>query len=683
MPDDAVLRVTEAGHSIEGAGSTIPHHNSLKWTLRLSLLLFAVTFLVFRSACDNGFVNLDDNLYVCNQREVLGGLTWQGLRWVSTAVVVGNWHPLTMLSLQLDAELFGRGPLGFHRTSVVIHSMNAVLVFLMLFTLTGCQFRSLIAAAFFALHPLRVESVAWVSERKDVLSGFFFCLTILSYVYYTRSPSFFRYLPIGVCLALGLSAKSMLVTTPCVLLLLDYWPLGRTKRQTEEDESSLWLGLIAEKLPLFGLSAIFSLITLASQEPGINSLAEMPLSARVGNAATGCVAYLRQTIFPSGLRPFYPLRDDATFDSYFETAFLLSLTGLAFWLRRRCPFVLVGWLWFLGMLFPVSGIMQTGGQARADRYTYLPSVGLWIAAVWLVADLFSRSRRACAIWAAMAAVCLASFGFVTVRQIEYWRNTETLFRRIYQFSPRNTMVIQPLVNTLIQTGKTSEALELTEEAVRSADESDQDQMVMLAMLLAVQHHHAACERVLDSAIKHHPETAELYSNRGKARAAQGKWDEAADDFRLSLRLSPRNVSFPFYLAHALGKIGEHEESRRLYVETLRKSPTWPQTAATDAWRMSTSADQRERVNFWPQCLAEQAIEASPENASSIFYLDVLAAAYAHDGRYEEAVQTARKALEQAKATKQIDLIPVIQERVQLYERREPYRQALVDVNPTP
>ena len=538
-------------------------------TLISSLLLFVVIFFVFKSSCDNGFVNLDDNSYVCNQREVMSGLTSHGLKWVATAVVVGNWHPLTMLSLQLDAQLFGPEPLGFHRTSVIIHAMNAVLVYLMLLSLTRCQVRSLLVAAFFAIHPLRVESVSWVSERKDVLSGFFFCLTILAYVYYVRSPSIGRNLLVICCLTLGLCAKAMLVTTPCVLLLLDYWPLARFQR-AEKDEMPRFWQLVIEKLPLFGLSAIFSLITLVCQEPGIQNLSDVTLSGRIGTAVAGYAAYLFQTFYPTGLLPFYPMPDVSTFEHFGEAGLLILVSSVAVWQRKRCPYLFVGWFWFLGMLVPVSGLMQTGGQARADRYTYLPHIGLFIALIWSLAEFAKYRKWATSFLLVLASAALVGMGWLTLKQIPVWRNTESIFRRLYSFTPHSTMVIQGLINTLIQSGKAEEAQKITREALQNVDETDQHQMIMLAMVLAVQHQHAESENVISRALKHHPEMAELYSNRGKTRAAQGKWNEAVEDFRDALTIAPRSESFTYYLAHALGKIGEHEESRRLYTEALKR-----------------------------------------------------------------------------------------------------------------
>lgn len=651
-----------------------------KRTAVSSLVLFGLTAAVFWPACANGFVNLDDNSYVCNQPQVINGLGWEQLQWVATANVVGNWHPLTMLSLQLDAQLFGPSPFGFHRTSVLIHALNAAMVYLVILSLTGCQWRSVVVACLFALHPLRVESVAWVSERKDVLSGFFFCLTLLAYVHYVRSPSLNRYLLIAFCLILGLCSKAMLVTTPCVLLLLDYWPLRRWQTPSLEEFPQHWF-LIFEKLPLLGISAVIALITLASQEPAINSLAEISLSGRIGNCMSGYVAYLSQTFWPEGLRPFYPLRETSTFEFYRDCTLIIALTWIALWQRKRRPYLLVGWLWFLGMLVPVSGLMQTGGQARADRYTYLPHIGLFLAVVWSVAELSMRSRRIAMVATTVIVLYLASLGLMSVQQIAVWRNTEVLFRRVYHFSPDDTMVTQCLINCLVQTQKYTEALDITREALRTADESDQDKMVMIAMLFALQHEHETCELTLTRALKHHPQTAELYSNRGKARAAQGKWSEAAEDFRQASKLSPRSVSFKFYLAHALRKIGNREEADQLFAMALRQSPTWPQSAARDAWRMSTSPDSRERITFWPICLAEQAIEATDGDLPP--YLDVLAAAYANEGRFDEAIRTAKQAVQEADGAKQSELSAVIRKRLEYYERHEAYRDVRPGVHPTP
>lgn len=612
----------------------------------------------------------------------MSGLTGHGLKWVATAVVVGNWHPLTMLSLQLDAQLFGTEPLGFHRTSVVIHAINAVLVYLMLLSLTGCQVRSLLVAAFFALHPLRVESVSWVSERKDVLSGFFFCLSILAYVYYVRSPSIARNLLVICCLALGLCSKPMLVTTPCVLLLLDYWPLTRFQQAGQDEMPRFWQ-LFIEKLPLFALSAIFSLITLTCQEPGIQSLSDVTLSGRIGTAVAGYAAYLFQTFYPTGLRPFYPMPDVSTFDHLGEAALLVLVSGLAVWQRKNRPYLFVGWFWFVGMLVPVSGLMQTGGQARADRYTYLPHIGLFLALIWSLAEFAKQRKWVTTFLLVFASALLVACGWLTLQQIPVWRNTESLFRRVYRYSPENTMVIQGLINTLIQTGKSDEALKITQEALSNVDETDRDQMIMLAMLLAVQHQHVESEKVISRALKHHPGMAELYSNRGKIRAALGKWPEAVDDFREASQLAPRNHAFKSYIAHALGKTGDHEGSRRLYAEVLKRSPDWPTMAAQDAWRMSTSADAREHVNFWPECLAEQALEALNDPSTSAPFLDVLAAAYAHDGKFEEAIATARRAIVISDSAGQLDFSALIRRRLADYEQHRPYREILVGVRPTP
>lgn len=671
-----------------------PRGHSWRSVALICGLLFGATAIVFWPACSNGFVNLDDNSYVCNKPQVLSGLTSQGVYWALTTPVVGNWHPVTMLSLQTDAQLFGRGAFGFHRTAVLLHAANAVMVFLMLFALTGSLARSGVVAALFALHPLRVESVAWVSERKDLLSGFFFCTTLLAYVHYTRTPSIGRYLLVACNLTLGLASKPMLVTTPCVLLLLDFWPLVRPKNVAEPPLTSLetetgyrapfffesfgTLGLVLEKLPLLAISAMFSLITLACQDAGIHSLADVSLTDRVTIAASGVVAYLVQTFWPFDLRPYYPL-DEATNSRTLVAPFaLIAITAFAIWQRQRRPYLLVGWLWFLGMLVPVSGLVQTGDQARADRYTYLPQIGLLLAVVWLAADLLKWRIK---FSASLVAAALFGCTVLTIPQIGVWKNTEALWRRVLVFSPNDLKAVQCLANTLHYTGQDAAALAVTHDALRHTDASDEHRMEALALLLAALNEHRASEETITATLAHHPDSDDLYSHRGKARAAQGNWSEAAEDFERAVTLSPSVGSYPFYLAHALKKLGNHDEATRHLAAALKRNPKWPQQAAEDAWRMSTSSDPREHTHFWPVYLAETAIECRTSNMSNL--LDVLAAAYANDGRFDEAIRTATDALELATPAHQTALEKAIGKRLDMYARHKPFRESRPEVNPVP
>jgi protein O-mannosyl-transferase len=658
---------------------TFPEKHCHATSALLCTILFAITVMVFWPACDNNFVNWDDNSYVCNRVEVLNGISYKGLLWAATAEVCGNWHPLTLLSLQLDAQLFGPSPLGFHRTSMLLHGVNAAMAFLAINALTGCLWRSAIVAVLFALHPLRVESVAWVSERKDLVSGFFFFAALVAYARYARSPTFVRYAVVASCLGLGLCAKAMLVTTPCVLLLLDYWPLRRFPTCSHSVwSSSRWI--ILEKVPLFGLSAIFSLLTIRYQGAAISPSEHAPFGMRITNAITSYCSYLMQTVWPFHLSPFYPLGHCTPFLLASAATILVALTALAICERKRHPYLLVGWLWFLGMLFPVCGMVQVGSQSRADRYTYLPHVGLFVAMVWTVSGTIRPQRiRIAAL--ALVPFLIVFYSILTCQQIAVWRSTETLWQQAFRFYPEDGIVIQHLITCLHQQGKKSEALELTKKVRQATDESNCEKMVMLAMLLAVQGEHESCAETLGQAIRHFPDKAELYSNRGKAHAALGRWQQAVTDYRRAVQLLPRSASFQFYLAHALGKTGAREESRQIFAEALKRSPRWPHNAARDAWRMSTSSDFRERIVFWPICLAEQAIEATGIESPAL--LDVLAAAYAHSNRFDEAISTARRAIQLAEATQQVGLINDIRERLTLYESHQPYRQKRSTVTPVP
>lgn len=658
-----------------------------KLLIPAALSLFAITAAVFWPACDNGFVNWDDHSYVVSQPGVLAGLSWRGLQWAATAKVAGNWHPLTLFSLQADAQLFGTSPRGFHRTSVLLHAANASLALLAVYSLTGHIWKSAIVAALFALHPMRVESVAWVSERKDVLSGFFFLISLLAYSSYARRRSRGRYLLVLLWLGLGLMSKAMLVTTPCVFLLLDYWPLQGVHDRTGNDSPPIGR-LLLEKLPFLSLSLMSSIVIIACQESAYDSIEHLPLLKRVENGATSAVVYLLKTVWPSGLSPFYGFREITVMQFVGALALLMAITGFAIGQRIRRPYLLVGWLWFLGMLVPVIGLVQVGTQARADRYTYLPHIGLFIMLVWGMSDLIIRLPRGRFVSILLVAVGVSGCTVITIRQIPVWRDTESLWRRAYSLDPDEPLVIQPnLIRCLLYKGKNEEALQLTLDSIRTADGSAGGvipagrSIVWLAMLLAVQGEHQRCVDALDLALKHEPRRPDTYAYRGKEFAAMGKWQEAAEAFRQAMELAPRAPSYRFYLAHALGKIGRQDEARPIYASALRSAPRWPGEAMSESWRKSTSSDPLERLDVWPVCLAEQVIEATAQSEPLV--LDVLAAAYANSGRFAEACATATRAIELAESDNQPAMAAGVRKRLELYERGRPYRRGGVEWNPIP
>jgi protein O-mannosyl-transferase len=387
-------------------------------SLALGAALALLTLAAWLPALGNGFVNLDDPYYVTAQPHVLPGITRAGLAWAATAKVASNWHPLTMLSHMLDCQLFGLDPAGHHATSLLLHLANVLLLFEVLRRMTGAAGRSAAVAALFAVHPTHVESVAWVAERKDVLSALFWILAMGAWARYARRPSSGRYLLVALLMILGLMAKPMVVTLPFALLLLDVWPLGRLHLG--------WKRLAIEKLPLLALSAASSLITLRYQQTSLAPLDVVPWSLRAANALVSYVAYLGKLFLPRDLAVFYPIPLAIPGWRAAGAALLLvALTALAVWRARREPWLLTGWLWFLGTLVPVIGLVQVGRQAMADRYTYIPSIGLFLAVVWSVAEL-ARARRA--VLATAAVVVILALAAITRVQVGYWSDSATLFR---------------------------------------------------------------------------------------------------------------------------------------------------------------------------------------------------------------------------------------------------------------
>jgi tetratricopeptide (TPR) repeat protein len=439
---------------------------------RLALLLLAgATLLVYSQVGEHQFIIFDDPRYVVDNPHVHAGLTTESIRWAFTTTSGSNWHPLTWLSYMVNYELHGLKPAGYLLTNLLLHVANSLLLFFALRQLTGAVWRSLFVAALFALHPLHVESVAWVSERKDVLSAFFWMLALWAYGRYATGPrSIGRYLPVVLCLALGLMAKAMLVTLPFVLLLLDFWPLGRfkTERNTDRIDWSRWKPLILEKLPLLGVVAGASSLALFTQSQGGAVLGGLPLHLRVGNALVAYVAYIGKTIWPSRLGVFYPHPGDTlSLALVLGAALFLSAVSVlvVLWARRR-PYLLIGWLWYLGTLVPVIGLVQIGSQAMADRYTYLPLTGLFVMAAWGLAELFEKRplRQSWAMPAALAA--LGALTLCTWLQVGYWKNSVTLFEHTLRVTKENRLVHFNLGAVLMSERNDRPAIHHFEEALK-------------------------------------------------------------------------------------------------------------------------------------------------------------------------------------------------------------------------
>ncbi len=461
--------------------------DNYRTVLGVCALLLGAVWLVFGQTLGHGFVNYDDDRYVYGNSQVMPGLSLKGIEWAFTHSLMANWHPLTVISHMLDCQLYGLHAGGHHLTSVLLHAAAAICLFLVLREMTGTLWRSAFVAAVFAIHPLRVESVAWVAERKDVLSGLFFMLTLGAYVRYVRKPaSAGRYLTVVLLFDLGLMCKPMLVTTPFVLLLLDYWPLNRWG--TPAGRYSNLRRLIVEKIPLIVLSIAACLVTLLvqHQDTGIS------LFERISNALVSYVAYGRQMFYPAGLAVMYPYPNDGWPAGKIILSLLLlaAVSAGAFCWRRKRPYFLMGWLWYLGMLVPVIGLLlQVGAQSRADRYTYLPQIGLYILLTWTVAELTAswRSRR----WmlGGGAAVILTALIICARHQTAYWRDSKSLWEHTLACTSGNSLACNNLAWLLAtlapaQGGDPARAVALAQRACELTGHDDANSLDTLAVAYA-------------------------------------------------------------------------------------------------------------------------------------------------------------------------------------------------------
>lgn len=601
--------------------SPSPSRSALAPRVALAWALAVATFALYLPALKGEFVDLDDNTYVYDNPRVAAGWNGETARWLVTAVVGGNWHPLTVASHVTDVSLWGLDPWGHHLTNLVLHAVNAALVFLVLSSATGAVWRSLAAAVIFAWHPLRVESVAWIAERKDVLSGLGWLLAWWAYGWYAARPSAVRMGVVAVGMALGLLAKPMVVTFPCALLLWDYWPLGRLPDPRDSATGPWWprFGrLVAEKLPLFALALAASAITYAAQAAeGVRSLATLGFSLRVLNAGMAYVDYLWQTVWPVGLAVFYPhpaQRLPWGLATGAVVALLAITVGLARHARER-PYALVGWLWFLGTLVPTIGLVQVGGAARADRYTYLPSIGLAVAVVWWVADgaAASRARRLGATAASIAVA--AALAVSTQRQIAVWHDSESLFRHAAQVTvdnyvalsgwgdalaeqgdwstaaekyaaavaafPTYDRAVRGLVRAEQQSGHLDRAAEVYVTAVRGGLSSPADVLACAEMLREVERLDEARE-LLQGLLLHNPVDAAALTGMGRVEARAGRPGRAEQFWRQAVAADPNRADAALDLAWFWATYPQ--STVRNGREALRLATQLSQGPAAEAWR---------------------------------------------------------------------------------------------------
>jgi protein O-mannosyl-transferase len=555
------------------------------------LLLAAITVAVFWSAASHDFVNYDDPGYITANPHVQQGLNWAGLKWAFSSPVSSNWHPLTVLSHILACQVFGLNPWGHHLTNVLLHALNAMLVFALLQQMTGARWRSLFVAALFALHPLRVESVAWVAERKDVLSGFFGLLALIFYVRYAQqskvqSPkSKVSYVSALVCFFCGLLSKPTLVTWPFVMLLLDYWPLGRSAEcgmrsadagpgNTVQGRALPWMTLVREKVPLFALAAAASVVTLVVQTRTGSVLATqgLPLGARGGNALISYCRHLGNLFWPTNLAVFYPHPEHwPLLKLVLAGGLILGISTVLFVQRRRAPFLLMGWLWFLGMLVPMIGLVQTGAQAMADRHTYLPSLGVLVLAVWGAHELAGRWHYGVMALSVVGAAAIVLCAVLTRQQLGYWKDSETLFRHALGVTKDNWLAHNNLGGVLAGQGMVDQAISYFVEALRfKRDFAEAHNNLGLAF--TAQNRLEEAQEHLTRALQIDPKWPGAYCNLGQLRLRQGNREAAIAAYRQALALDaalpePQNI-----LGCLLSAQGNLAEATTHFQEAVRCRP---------------------------------------------------------------------------------------------------------------
>jgi tetratricopeptide (TPR) repeat protein len=546
------------------------------------LVLIFITLVVFHQLPSHDFINLDDDILVYENPHVHAGLNKEGIAWAFTTFEAYNYHPLTWLSHMLDFQLFGLRPGLHHLTNLLFHLANTVLLFFVLRRMTGALWRSGFVAALFALHPLHVESVAWVAERKDLLSAFFWLLTMWAYARYAERPGLKRYLPVLLFFGLGLLAKPMVVTLPFVLLLLDFWPLGRMKFHQGSNDSPPRepkipiFRLVWEKIPLFALAAISIVVTFAAQQKGgaLKSLEAFPLTTRIANALVSYVSYIGKMIWPQDLAVYYPHPATVpTWQAAGSGLLLICLSSLFILAARKRPYLAVGWLWYLGTLVPVIGLVQVGSQAMADRYTYLPLVGLFIAIAWGVPSLFAGWHHRQSILAIAATILLVSFTVCTWLQLRHWQNSITLFQHTVHVTTNNHFAHNNLGVALAHNGRLDEAISHYSEALRLKSDASEVH-INLANVLAAQ-------GSVDEAIKHYfealrlePDYDKAHNNLGNALAGKGKVEEAMNHYSEAIRINPDYAGAHYNLGNALAERGNVDEAINHYNEALRIWPDW-------------------------------------------------------------------------------------------------------------
>jgi len=652
----------------------------------IALLLALLTLLAYLPVTRDQFLNYDDQDYVTENTNVLNGLTWSGVEWAFTTGHASNWHPLTWLSLMLDAELFGPNAGAFHFVNALFHAANAALLFVLLLRMTGALWPSAFVAALFAWHPLHVESVAWVSERKDVLSTFFALLALLCYERFVgeskaKSPKSKIFYALALfTFALALMAKPMFVTLPFVMLLLDFWPLNRIGNLSGTQN---YLGLTAEKIPFFALTAASCVVTfLAQSQQGRDAVAPLqliPLDYRLYNTLISYARYLLKLFYPTKLAVFYPLLQHFAWmlvRAYFSGIALAAISWLAWRMRRQFPYVLVGWLWFLGTLVPVIGLVQVGGAALADRYTYFPAVGIFIVCTFAARDLAHRLAFPKIILPAAAALILGACLVLTENQLRYWLDSEMLFTHALAVTKDNDVAHVNLGVALEDKGELNQALVQYREAEKLAPDLSEIHNDLGNLLDKLGKPKAALIEYRKAAILN-PGSPALHNGEGDILAELGRFKEAMSQFQEAARLDPAYPWAPFQMGKTLLEEGRDAEAIVQFKKAVQLAPDNYQILAYVARVLAASENPAIRDGKAALTLAAKANALT--GGSQPVVLDALGIACAATGDFTNAVEVTQHALDLCNAAKMTGLEP-LEKRLELYKNHQPWRESFLATN---
>jgi Flp pilus assembly protein TadD len=610
---------------------------------KIALFLLVLTLLVYVRAAWFPFISYDDNLYITQNHTVQQGLTWSGLAWAFTTLHAANWHPLTWLSLMLDVQLFGLRPGALHMVNVLFHAVNAVLLFLILVRTTGARWRSAFVAALFALHPLHVESVAWVAERKDVLSVFFGLLAIWAYVRYAERPELSRYLWAILFFILSLLSKPMLVTMPFLLLLLDYWPLCRISGSfmpRHGDARSMPAVTIRrallEKIPLLALSALSSIVTVVAQKRGDTIDLSLSLGVRLANAVVGYMRYLGKTFWPGSFAVFYPHPGSSLpmWQAVGAFSLLLLITVFVVLRLRRSPWLGVGWFWFMGTLIPVIGLIQAGAQSIADRYTYIPLIGIFIMIAWEVPHLLKGARLGTRTLGIASVLVIAVLAGLTWRQLGFWRSDETLFRHALSVTDNNCVALASLAEALLRKGDTGDAYGYFQKTLRLCP-NDEQSWYNLGVLQKDRGELPEAEYSFREALRLKPKYIMAWSNLCAVYLASGRVPEAIDALLEATRLAPRDALIQFNLGSVYGKAGRFAEAADAYRKAVQLKPDY-----ADAWNnLGIAYKNLGRISEAAAAFL-RAAQIQSNNPVAWYNLGIL---YTKAGKFSDAAEAFREA----------------------------------------